>query len=129
MKNILEGHPITILLSNYGEEQIFNRLKSLKEIYESGINWQIFDMLVSNARNRSTSFDKNSFTIEEWLAHFQREVPIVVLSREQLIMLWEYLTLHHANVLQQQDKKYILRNSPTGENFRLEYLILQTLGM
>lgn len=107
------------------EEALFEQIQEIKKLNDAGLVFSHFFNLLVNAHNRSTQFRKNTFTINEWIQHY--EVDKITTNSEQLILFFDYLQKFHTFLISKSDKKYTLTNSPQKENFGLELIVLQTL--
>ncbi|MGE8534178.1 MAG: hypothetical protein ACN6OJ_06310 [Chryseobacterium sp.] len=107
------------------EEDLYEQINEIKKLNDNKIYLSHFFNLLDNAPNRITQFEKNAFTIDEWIEHY--ESYEIATNPEQLILFFDYLHRFHFLLISKSDKKYKLINSPQKENFGLELVVLQTM--
>lgn len=125
MKSIFNNYPITIQTKCMNEEILFEQIDELKKLNDAGLVSSHFFNLLRNAHNRSIQHRKNTFTISEWIDHYESDK--IMTDSEQLILFFEYIQKYHPALISKSEKKYTLINSPKMENFGLELIVLQTL--
>ncbi|WP_089736913.1 HAD family hydrolase [Chryseobacterium jejuense] len=107
------------------ENDLFEQIDEIKKLSYEGLGSSLFFDLLINAHNGTSASKKNTFTIDEWVEHY--EVYKIVTNPDQLILFFEYLQRFHSGLISKSDKKYTLINSPRRENFGLELIVLKTM--
>lgn len=125
MENMFNEYPIKIQTTCMSEEDLYEQINEIKKLHDSGLYLSHFFNLLGNAHNRTTQFEKNAFTIDEWIEHYG--VDKIITNPEQLVLFFEYLRRFHSGLISKSDKKYTSINSPQKENFGLELIVLKTI--
>lgn len=118
-------YPVKIQTNCMSEEDLYEQINEIKKLNDSEVYLSHFFDLLDNIHNRTTQFEKNAFTIDKWIEHYEGDK--IVTSPDQLILFFEYLHRFHSGLISKSDKKYTLINSPQKENFGLELIVLKTM--
>lgn len=139
MKNIFSPYTTQINFSSFEEDGINHRISLIKEFYRNNVDWDLFERVLSNLHNQNgieslaTKYPrKNCFHLEDWSKHFASNGveygEEIIISSTQLKLLFSYLREYHPNIIVRvQDDIYRHDSIPSGDDFRIEYLILRSL--
>jgi len=107
------------------ENDLFEQILEIKKLKNLGFDSSLFFSVLSNAHNRSTNHQKNSFTIESWISHYGEDS--IVVNGEQIQLFLEYLQRFHNSLISEINGKYTLLNSPDKNNFGVELIVLKSV--
>ncbi|GEM_PF-7021086 len=122
---MFRNYPITIQTMCMSENDLFEQILEIKKLKNLGFDSSLFFSVLSNAHNRSTNHQKNSFTIESWISHYGEDS--IVVNGEQIQLFLEYLQRFHNSLISEINGKYTLLNSPDKNNFGVELIVLKSV--
>ncbi|MBK1897189.1 hypothetical protein [Chryseobacterium paridis] len=125
MENMFNEYPIKIQTTSMSEKDLYEQINEIKKLNDSGLYLSHFFNLLDNAHNRTTQFEKNAFTIDEWIKHY--EGYGIITNSGQLIVFFSYLQRFHSFLISKSDKKYTFKSTLQKENFGLELIVLKTM--
>lgn len=139
MENIFAQFPIEIKLSSFLKDDISRRILLIKTLYKNGVDWDVFEGILSDlhSENGIESLAKNyprrnCFTLNNWSRHFANNRKEfgeeILIDPSELELVFEYLRNYHSEIIVKVQKDIYQNNSmPSGENFRMEYIIFKSL--
>jgi hypothetical protein len=122
---IFINYPIVIQTKCLDEDSLVEQINEIKKLKEVGFDFPLFFNVLSNAHNRSSTSQRNSFLLVEWKDHFS--IDKIEVSLEQLESFFEYLMRFHKETISHSNKRYILLNSPEKQNFGLEFVVFKSI--
>lgn len=128
MEKIWENYLLPI-----GNESFIERIKKLKDIFNTGITECIFFEILYNLHNGSYAYIpiNKKLTIDEWEEDLKKSVPTI--KKNQLILLFDYLTTFYSDILRiektHNNELFRLCKSPNDykDLFKIEFIVLKTL--
>lgn len=108
-----------------------NRLGEVKELYATGLNYNLFWSIIHNLHNGPTSSNRlNSFDIDGWVEFYAQYQ--IILSAELLELVFEYVRKHYGQILRKNSSTEYLQllhyNISADENpFGFELIVLKSL--
>lgn len=122
---MFRDYPIKIQTMCMSENDLLQQILEIKKLKNLGFDSSLFFSVLSNAHNRSTNHQKNSFTIENWISHYGEDN--IVINGEQVQLFLEYLQRFHNFLISEINGKYTLLNSPDKNNFGVELIVLKAV--
>lgn len=125
---MFRNYPINLNLGVKNAEELRMRIKSLREVFDSGINESVFNSIVSNIHNNQqqspTSWNKK--TLEGWVDFLNPYVQNVQLGTVQLDKIFKYLTTYHSRIIRKDGNEFgmMLQYLKYDDSFLFEYIAL-----
>lgn len=124
-KNVFVRFPIAIQTKCMSEDALFEQINEIKKLQAAGINRSQFYNMLINAHNGFNPRNKNNFTVDEWVQHF--ETFHINITSEEIILFFEYLRHFYPLTVAKSEKRFALIKSPNKDDFGLEFIVLRTL--
>jgi len=90
------------------------RLKSIIELHENQIDFETLNEFIKHINDNNnddvrTIFSEfgNSMTIEKWCLHYEK-IEILQLTKEQIILIFNYLNNFHKNLINKSGSIYFV---------------------
>lgn len=113
------------------------KIVCLKELYDNGIDENLFFKLISNSTNSPTDQKlaySNLLTIKEWQELYAADYLNISVSENQLALFFNYMTKYSSNFFGKMNGKYFVNKYFTNEEkkrekFQFELIVYKTIEL
>lgn len=129
---MFNNYPFKIELDIHNEEQLLQRISSLKNLMESGISYKKFELMVTNFNNGDPGKRPNELkTLAEWKTTYANVNKGDDISEAEIKTFFKYLQDFHVTMIKGNGKdsfqSQIRANIKMEEGFQMEYIIYKSL--
>lgn len=130
---MFDNFPIVATLSIADNDELNLKVEGIQEIYNTGITLDLFYSLVATMRNGLSAYNqRNEFSIEEWVEFFDNQFRPILVERDQLLPMFNYLIHNTVGVLGLNGEEYFTVHNEAidfNNKFAVEIIIFRTLEL
>ncbi len=110
------------------EEEFVEQLQSIKELFDAGISWELFQHFILKLKYEESVFKNaaNEITLETLEEHYNFELPKWEFTTTQVSLFLNHI-LKYSKLFGNLGGFNFVRNKPKVEEFSLVYLVYKMM--